>query len=55
VRAVLAIILTLLFFVAGCTLAADHGGCLFWLPAAFIVAVSVAAITAWVLLVEVLR
>jgi hypothetical protein len=31
-----------------------HGG-LFWLPVAFIVAVFVAAVNAWVLLVEVLR
>jgi len=41
--------------VAGITLAAGHGGGLFWLPAAFVLAVFVAAVNAWVLLVEVLR
>lgn len=37
------------------TLAAAAGGGLFWLPAAFVLAVFVAAVNAWVILVEVLR
>jgi hypothetical protein len=37
------------------TLAADHGGGLYWLPVAFVLAIFIASINAWVLLVEVLR
>jgi hypothetical protein len=37
------------------THAAGHGGGLDWLPAAFVLAILVAAINAWVLLVEILR
>jgi hypothetical protein len=37
------------------TLAAGHGGGPDWLPAAFVLAIAVAAINAWVLLVEILR
>jgi hypothetical protein len=40
---------------AGVTLAAGHGGGLDWLPAVFVLAILVAAIDAWVLLVEILR
>jgi hypothetical protein len=54
-RSVTAGTLTAILVVAGITLAAGHGGGLFWLPAAFVVAVFVAAVNAWVLLVEVLR
>jgi hypothetical protein len=35
--------------------AAGHGGGLFWLPAAFVIAIVVASVNSWVLLVEVLR
>jgi hypothetical protein len=41
--------------VAGTTLFAQAGGGLQWLPAAFLLAVIIAASNAWVLLVEVLR
>jgi hypothetical protein len=54
-RLVTAWTLTASLAVAGITLAAGHGGGLFWLPAAFVVAVFVAAVNAWVLLVEVVR
>jgi hypothetical protein len=37
------------------TLAAGHGGGLDWLAAAFVLAIAVAAVNAWVLLVEILR
>lgn len=47
--------LTLSLLTAGTSLAAGHGGGLYWLPAAFLFAVTVAAVNAWVLLVEVLR
>lgn len=47
--------LTLALLAAGVTLAAGHGGGLYWLPAAFVLAITVAAVNAWVLLVEVLR
>jgi hypothetical protein len=40
---------------AGATLLAHAGGGLHWLPFCFILAVSVAASNAWILLVEVLR
>jgi hypothetical protein len=54
-RLVTAIALTLALLASGVTLAADSGGGLLWLPAAFVVAIAVAAINAWVLLVEVMR
>jgi hypothetical protein len=47
--------LTTSLLVAGITLAARHGGGLFWLPVAFVLSVFVAAVNAWILLVEVLR
>jgi hypothetical protein len=47
--------LTLALLASGVTLAVGHGGGLLWLPAAFVVAITVAAINAWVLLVEVVR
>jgi hypothetical protein len=40
---------------AGATLLAQAGGGLHWLPVAFVLAVTIAASNAWVLLVEVLR
>ena len=47
--------LTVTVLLAGVTLATGHGGGLYWLPAAFVLAVVIAAINAWVLLAEVLR
>jgi hypothetical protein len=47
--------LTLTLIAAGVTLLTGHGGGLDWLPAAFVLAILVAAINAWVLLVEILR
>jgi hypothetical protein len=47
--------LTWTLIAAGVTLVAGHGGGLDWLPAAFVLAILVAAINAWVLLVEILR
>jgi hypothetical protein len=43
------------YAVAGATLLAQAGGGLHWLPFAFILAVTIAASNAWILLVEVLR
>jgi hypothetical protein len=54
-RLVTAFTLTASLVVAGITLAVGHGGGLFWLPVAFVVSVFVAAVNAWVLLVEVVR
>jgi hypothetical protein len=54
-RLITAIGLTLTLLIAGITLAAGTGGGLLWLPAAFVLAIFVAAVNAWVLLVEVLR
>jgi hypothetical protein len=54
-RLVTAVALTPALLAAGVTLAAGSGGGLRWLPAAFVLAVAVAAINAWVLLVEVMR
>lgn len=54
-RLLTAVALTLTLLAAGVTLAAGHGGGLLWLPAAFVVAITIAAVNAWVLLVEVLR
>jgi hypothetical protein len=47
--------LTVTLLLAGVTLATGHGGGLYWLPAAFVLAIAIAAVNAWVLLVEVLR
>jgi hypothetical protein len=41
--------------VCGVTLAVGHGGSLLWLPAAFVIAILVASVNSWVLLVEALR
>jgi hypothetical protein len=43
------------YAVAGATLLAQAGGGLHWLPFAFVLAVTIAASNAWILLVEVLR
>ena len=55
VRLVTATALTISLLAAGVTLALQHGGGLDWLPVAFVLAITVAAVNAWVLLVEVLR
>lgn len=47
--------LTITLLLAGVTLATGHGGGLYWLPAAFVLAIVIAAVNAWVLLVQVLR
>jgi hypothetical protein len=52
---VTALALTASLVVAAVTLVVGHGGGLFWLPLAFVLAIVVAAVNAWVLLVEVLR
>jgi hypothetical protein len=52
IRVELAIALTIVLVAAGVTLAAHHGGGLYWIPAAFVLAILVAAVNAWVLLVE---
>ncbi|MEU6216718.1 hypothetical protein ABZ845_04225 [Streptomyces sp. NPDC047022] len=54
-RRSLAAAVTLTLLTAGTSLAVGHGGGLYWLPAAFVLAITVAAVNAWVLLVEVLR
>jgi hypothetical protein len=54
-RVLTAFTLTASLVAAGVTLAAGHGGGLVWLPVAFVLAIFVAAVNAWVLLVEVLR
>lgn len=54
-RLIFAFALTCCLLAGGITLAAGHGGGLFWLPAAFVLAVMVASVNSWVLLVEVLR
>lgn len=54
-RLLIAGALTASLALAGVTLAADRRGGLNWLPVAFVLAVLVAAINAWVLLVEILR
>ena len=47
--------LTITLAAAGLTLAVHHGGGLYWLPAAFVLAITIAAVNAWVLLADVLR
>jgi hypothetical protein len=54
-RLVIAAGLTVTLLLAGVTLATGHGGGLYWLPAAFVLAIVIAAVNAWVLLAEVLR
>lgn len=54
-RLIVAAALTLSLLVAGITLAVGHGGGLYWLPAAFVLSITVAAVNAWVLQVEILR
>lgn len=54
-RLVNAAALSVTLLTAGITLAAGAGGGLYWLPVAFVVAIAVAAVNSWVLLVEVLR
>jgi hypothetical protein len=54
-RLMLATLLVAVYAVAAITVIAGAGGGLQWLPVAFILAVSIAASNAWVLLVEVLR
>jgi hypothetical protein len=54
-RLFLASLLCAVYATAGATLLAQAGGGLHWLPFAFILAVSVAASNAWILLVEILR
>ena len=47
--------LTVTVLLAGVTLATGHGGGLYWLPAAFVLAVVIAAVSGWALLAEILR
>ncbi len=54
-RLPVAITLTLIYFVSGITLAVEHGGGLLWPPAAFVLSIFIAALNAWILLVEVMR
>jgi hypothetical protein len=54
-RLSLSLLLVAAYAVTGATLLARGGGGLHWLPFAFILAVSIAASNAWILLVEVLR
>jgi hypothetical protein len=54
-RLSLTLFLVAAYAVAGATLLAEGGGGLHWLAFAFILAVTIAASNAWILLVEVLR
>jgi hypothetical protein len=54
-RLSLSLLLVAAYAVTGATLLAQGGGGLHWLPFAFILAVTIAASNAWILLVEVLR
>jgi hypothetical protein len=54
-RLFLALLLVAAYTVSAATLLAQGGGGLHWLPFGFIVAISIAASNAWILLVEVLR
>jgi hypothetical protein len=54
-RLFLALLLVAAYAVSGVTLLTQGGGGLQWLPFAFLLAVSIAASNAWILLVEVLR
>ncbi len=55
IRVVMAVVFTVLLLGAAVTLLAGQGGGLYWLPAAFVLAISIAAYNAWVLLDEVMR
>jgi hypothetical protein len=54
-RLFLALLLVAAYAACAATLLAQGGGGLHWLPFGFIVAISIAASNAWILLVEVLR
>ena len=54
-RLVVAAALAVFLVLAGVTLAVGGGGGLDWLPPAFVLAIVIAALNAWVLLVEILR
>jgi hypothetical protein len=54
-RRFLSLLLVAAYAVCGATLLAQGGGGLHWLPFAFVLAVTIAATNAWILLVEVLR
>jgi modulator of FtsH protease len=54
-RRFLSLLLAAVYAAAGATLLAQAGGGLHWLPFAFVLAVTIAASNAWILLVEVLR
>jgi hypothetical protein len=54
-RLLTATALTLIYVLAGVTLAAGHGGGVLWLPGAFVLSVFIAAVNAWILLIEVIR
>lgn len=54
-RLLLAIVFFAVLLVAGVSIIIQAGGGLYWLPAAFVVGITLAAVNAWVLLVEVLR
>jgi hypothetical protein len=54
-RLFLALLLVAAYAISAITLLAQAGGGLHWLPFAFLLAVSIAASNAWILLVEVLR
>jgi hypothetical protein len=54
-RLSLSLLLVAAYAVSGATLLTESGGGLHWLPFAFILAISIAASNAWILLVEVLR
>jgi hypothetical protein len=54
-RILTAAALTLALVICGVTLAAGSGGGLDWLPVAFVLAIFIAAVNGWILLVEVER
>jgi hypothetical protein len=54
-RRFLSLLLVAAYAVSAATLLAQGGGGLHWLPFAFVLAVTIAATNAWILLVEVLR
>ncbi|GAA4154811.1 hypothetical protein GCM10022286_02850 [Gryllotalpicola daejeonensis] len=54
-RLVMATAFFVVLLVAGISIIVQAGGGLYWLPVAFVIGVMVAAVNAWVLLVEVLR
>jgi hypothetical protein len=54
-RLFLALLLVAVYAAGGVTFWAGAGGGLHWLPVAFVLAISIAASNAWILLVEVMR